>query len=184
MTSTAKIPTRQAIWDAASRLFAERGYAATSVRDIASLAGIDAALVIRHFGSKENLFLDTMTLDLEVNALLDLPIDTLGERFIDSMLTSDDRVKGVYLALLRASGTDAMDSRLREAHEESFVAPLRSRLTGPDAEIRARLAAALVGGLLYSLWAVGDEALLAADHDSVVRRYGALLQDLITPRDG
>jgi len=184
VTSAGKRPTRQAIWDAASQLFAESGYAATSVRDIAALAGIDAALVIRHFGSKENLFLDTMTLDLEVNALLDLPIETLGERFIDLMLTSDDRVKGVYLALLRASGTDAMESRLREAHEESFVEPLRSRLTGPDAEIRARLAAALVGGLLYSLWAVGDEALLAADHDTVVRRYGALLQDLITPREG
>lgn len=178
-----KPSTKDAIWNAASTLFAERGYAATSVRDIAALAGSDPSLVIRHFGSKENLFLNTMKLDLLDNALTDLPIESLGERFIDSMLTTDERVRGVYLALLRASGTDALDSRLREAHEESFVEPLRSRLSGDDAELRARLAAALVGGLLYSLWAVGDEALLAADHDAVVRRYGALLQDLITPRD-
>jgi AcrR family transcriptional regulator len=183
VTRSDKPPTKDAIWNAAAELFGEQGYASTSVRDIAARAGIDASLVIRHFGSKENLFLDTMKLDLAVNALRDFPVDTLGERFIDLMLTTDDQVRGVYLALLRASGTDAMDTRLREAHEESFVAPLRSRLTGADAEIRARLAAALVGGLLYSLWAVGDETLLAADHDSVVRRYGALLQELITPRE-
>lgn len=183
VTTSGKRPTREAIWDAASQLFAERGYAATSVRDIAGLAGIDAALVIRHFGSKENLFLDTMKLDLLENILLEPPLETLGVRYIDAMLTSDDRIKGVFLALLRAGGAEAMESRLREAHEASFVGPLLSRLSGPDAEIRARLAAALVGGLLYSLWAVGDEALLAADHDSVVRRYGALLQDLLTPRE-
>jgi hypothetical protein len=70
---------------------------------------------------------------------------------------------------------------LRETHDAAFVAPLRSRLEGPDAELRARLAAALVGGLLYSLWVVGDEVLLAADRAEVVRRYGALLQALLTP---
>jgi len=58
---------------------------------------------------------------------------------------------------------------------------LRDRLSGPDAELRARLAAALVGGLLYSLWVVGDEELLATDHHELVTRYGGLLQTLITP---
>ena len=59
--------------------------------------------------------------------------------------------------------------------------PLLERLTGPDAELRARLGAALIGGLLYSLWVVGDEQLAATDHRELVVRYGALLQSLITP---
>ena len=54
-------------------------------------------------------------------------------------------------------------------------------MSGPDADLRARLAAALVGGLLYSMWVVGDDELVAADHADVVRRYGALLQELLTP---
>jgi hypothetical protein len=58
---------------------------------------------------------------------------------------------------------------------------LRARLHGDDAELRARLAAALVGGLLYSLWVVGDEQLLATDRRELVSRYGGLLQTLITP---
>jgi AcrR family transcriptional regulator len=173
--------TRTAIWEAARHLFARRGYAGTSVRDIAGAAGVDPALVIRHFASKENLFLDTMRVDVAYESLLDGPLDTLGERYIAYLLDAEDDLRNVFLALVRASDSAEVGSRLRHAHEENFVAPLRSRLTGPDAELRARLAAALVGGLLYSLWMVGDEALLAADHREVARRYGALLQRLLTP---
>ena len=179
--TAARTPTKEAIRAAAARLFPVDGYAGTSVRDIAAAAGVDPSLVIRHFGSKENLFLETMQLELDYQPLLDGPIETLGERFIGFVLLPDDQVRGVFLALLRASDSDGVGPRLRQVHEDAFVAPLRSRLEGPDAELRARLAAALVGGLLYTLWVVGDERLLAADHTDVVQRYGALLQALITP---
>lgn len=43
------------IRDAAVRLFGERGYERTSVRDIATEAGVSPALVIHHFGSKVGL---------------------------------------------------------------------------------------------------------------------------------
>ena len=177
----ARTATKEAIRRAASTLFPEHGYAGTSVRDIASAAGVDAALVIRHFGSKENLFLETMQVDLDMQPLLDGPLDTLGERFISYVLTPDDRVRGTYLALVRASDSDGVAPRLRNMHDAAFVAPLLSRLTGDDAELRARLAAALVGGLLYSLWIVGDEALLTVERSELARRYGALLQTLLTP---
>ena len=174
-----KPPSHGAIWSAATQLFTEKGYAATSVRDIGTLAGVDPSLVIRHFGSKERLFLETM--QLEHNPLLEGPIETLGERFIASMLSSDDQVRGVFIALMRASDSGEIGSQLRTAHEDAFVAPIKQRLEGPDADLRARLAASLVGGLLYSLWVVGDETLAAADHRDIVRRYGALLQALVTP---
>lgn len=41
----------------ARRTFALRGYEATSVREIARQAGVDAALIAHHFGSKEALWL-------------------------------------------------------------------------------------------------------------------------------
>lgn len=41
--------------DAALRLFSERGIEATSVRDIADVAGVSGGLVRHHFGSKEAL---------------------------------------------------------------------------------------------------------------------------------
>lgn len=176
---TARPPSRDAIRLAAEKLFARQGYAATSVRDIAASAGVDAALVIRHFGSKEQLFLDTMRLEFD-DLDLDGPLDTLGERIIHSLLDADDHVRGVFLALVRASDAGEVSSALRAAHDEDFVAPLAARLDGPDAGIRARLAAALLGGLFYSLWIVRDDVLLATPHDELARRYGALLQKLIS----
>lgn len=173
--------TREKIFDAARILFAEKGYAGTPVRDIATAAGVDPALVIRHFTSKEQLFLETMHLDELPQPLTEEPLETLGERFLEFMLDPDDQVRGVFLALVRASDSEGIESHLRERHEHWFVEPLLSRLEGPDAELRARLAAALVGGLLYSLWIVGDEELLAADRSQLVHYYGGLLQSLLTP---
>jgi AcrR family transcriptional regulator len=42
--------------EAARRRFAEDGYAATTVRDIADDAGVNVALISRYFSSKEGLF--------------------------------------------------------------------------------------------------------------------------------
>ena len=63
-----------AIRIAAMELFAERGYAEVTVRQIATAAGVSPALVIHHYGSKERLravleervaaFLESMLADL------------------------------------------------------------------------------------------------------------------------
>ena len=55
-----KIPTGReevaaAILEAATDLFAERGPAATSIRDIAARSKVNHGLVFRHFGTKEQL---------------------------------------------------------------------------------------------------------------------------------
>ncbi|OJX71261.1 MAG: TetR family transcriptional regulator [Micrococcales bacterium 73-13] len=173
--------TRAAILDAARALFRDRGYAGASVRDIAAAAHSDPALVIRHFGSKERLFLDAIEPEALVQPLTAGPLETLGRDFVRFLLDPDDDVRGIYLALIRASDGAGFGSRLREMHEVDFVLPLRARLTGPDADLRARLAAALAGGLLYSLWLVGDEGLRGAEPEEVVERYGSALQQLLTP---
>jgi TetR/AcrR family transcriptional regulator len=48
--------TRAAVIDAAERLFAERGFAATSMRDISAASGVSHPLIHHHFGSKEELY--------------------------------------------------------------------------------------------------------------------------------
>ncbi|WP_433532858.1 TetR family transcriptional regulator [Micromonospora sp. CA-263727] len=173
--------TRDAIERAATRLFAEFGYARTSVRAIAAEVGVDAALVIRHFRSKEQLFVAAVRLDLAFQEVLDGPVEALGPRLVEYLLEADERARGVFLALVRASDAGQVESVLRRTHEAEFVTPLRRRLTGPDAQLRARLAAAVVAGLLYSLWVVRDEAVAAAPRDLVVARYGAALQEILTP---
>ncbi|MGV0033665.1 MAG: TetR/AcrR family transcriptional regulator [Candidatus Azotimanducaceae bacterium WSBS_2022_MAG_OTU7] len=48
--------TQEKILDAAECLFVEHGYAATSLRAIATMAGVNLAATNYHFGSKKNLF--------------------------------------------------------------------------------------------------------------------------------
>lgn len=47
--------TRGALIEAALRLFAEKGYAGTSIRDIANEAGVQSASIYGHYPSKEHI---------------------------------------------------------------------------------------------------------------------------------
>lgn len=53
-----KAATRQAIADAALRLFLERGFDAVSVRDVAEAADVSTTTLFKHFPSKEALLFD------------------------------------------------------------------------------------------------------------------------------
>lgn len=48
--------TQCAILDSAQRLFAKKGFAGTSLREISSASGISQPLIHYHFGSKEGLY--------------------------------------------------------------------------------------------------------------------------------
>jgi AcrR family transcriptional regulator len=54
-TPTGREEVAVAVLEAASDLFAERGPAATSIRDIAARSKVNHGLVFRHFGTKEQL---------------------------------------------------------------------------------------------------------------------------------
>lgn len=55
MCSVTASPGRDALVFEATRLFADRGIEATSLREVAKAAGVSPALVVHHFGGKEGL---------------------------------------------------------------------------------------------------------------------------------
>lgn len=71
-----------AILDAATGLFAEKGVAAVSIRDIAAKADVNHGLIYRHFGTKENLRLRVQ------DRLMKQINDDIGEpkNFADALL--------------------------------------------------------------------------------------------------
>jgi TetR/AcrR family transcriptional regulator len=87
--------TREVILETAERLFAERGFAATSVRDIVGAADTSAPSLYHFFGSKENLLVDLITDrhtaycdDLEADlALAKTPFEVC-QRFVKFVLTN------------------------------------------------------------------------------------------------
>jgi AcrR family transcriptional regulator len=74
--------TRQRIIDRALQLFADKGYAETTLRDIAVAAGVATGLAYRYFSRKEELVLALYEqLSEEVAERLDLPEGSLGARW-------------------------------------------------------------------------------------------------------
>ena len=69
--------SRIRIRTAALRLFAERGVAATSLREVARVAGVTPGLVVHHFGGKDGLHeaIDGFVLDLFREALDSVPLE-------------------------------------------------------------------------------------------------------------
>ena len=47
---------KEKLLPAAAQLFAERGYAGVSIREVAAAAGVNSALISYHFGGKEGLY--------------------------------------------------------------------------------------------------------------------------------
>ncbi|WP_029278096.1 TetR/AcrR family transcriptional regulator [Pedobacter borealis] len=57
---TEKVDKRQAILEAAEKLFCETGYEGTSTRQIAKESGANMAMINYYFGSKEGVFVEIM----------------------------------------------------------------------------------------------------------------------------
>ena len=61
MTAATETPRRLQIEEAASALFRERGYAATSVRDIAQALNLQGGSLYAHMASKEDVLWSIVT---------------------------------------------------------------------------------------------------------------------------
>jgi len=66
-------PTVHKIMEVAIPLFAQKGFAAVSVKQIAEAAGVNIALISYHFGGKENLYAAILETQFElVNNIIDV----------------------------------------------------------------------------------------------------------------
>ncbi len=102
MSSTTEVTTEEKIKEAAKAVFTRKGYAATTVRDIAAEADINLSLVNYYFRSKEKLFQLIMTETIQqlfdqiqpvVNnekTTLDEKIELLVGHYIDMILQNPD----------------------------------------------------------------------------------------------
>ncbi len=71
--------TRSSILDAAEECFVDRGFAATSMSEIADLAKITKSLIHHHFGSKESLWKEVKRRRLEAYAKAQKDLMEVGD---------------------------------------------------------------------------------------------------------
>jgi AcrR family transcriptional regulator len=138
--------SRQALLDAATRLFDERGYDATTVRDIGERSGVDPALIARYFGSKEGLYLAA----LSQTRRAPLPTDPL--QALEAMLTRSEAqgVGPLPHAMVNPTLPDTLREQIRGIIHDRALEPLAGELAArgvADAELRAELLLAIAIGV-------------------------------------
>jgi AcrR family transcriptional regulator len=181
--------TREAILKASREAFAERGYDAASIRQIATGAGVDPALVHHYFGTKEQLFLAAVEVPIDPRELIPQVVaggvDGVGERLVRTFIGVWDSPRGVTAAaLLRSAVSNEWTARLlREFVMTQImrraVKELGLDLDGLDGPLRANLVATQILGLATARYILKLEPLASATPDQVARAIGPTLQRYI-----
>ncbi|PRY36200.1 TetR family transcriptional regulator [Umezawaea tangerina] len=152
--------TRAALLDAATALFAERGFDHTTVRDIAARAGVNQALLFRYFGSKDALYASVMA--GQGRELLDDSAGRLLEGVLRRLLETGPRqANHLLFTALQPGGMDNAAAGIREELGDDYVRALSTLTDAENGELRAEL---VLG------WVVGISMLRASAHRDVLRR--------------
>jgi AcrR family transcriptional regulator len=146
-----KAATRLAIHEAGMRLFAERGFAGTTVDDIAEAAGVSRATVFAYYATKEEIVFGDAALAVDaLAARLGEGVPTVATvrawlteltGWLDPELLLQQRLRR------EAPAVAARRLQLYGALEDVIATALEREL-GPERRLAARLSAAtLMGGL-------------------------------------
>lgn len=128
--------TRTQILMAALKLFAEHGYSATGVREVAAEAGVSFALVRRYYGSKEGLLRVALESVLQITPLITGDRAYFGARVVDLLLQPGPNAHPLAMMML-AVADPAARVLCRDLLHERIIVPLAAWLGGPDACDRA-----------------------------------------------
>lgn len=174
--------TRKKILTAARKFFAEGGYDEISLRQIAGAVGIDAAMIIRHFGSKDRLFAEAMRRpDLMTSMLNELSRARFGEQVVRYTLSLEETSREYHMlvAMLRSASHKPAARTLSEV-ADSFTTILAQWLGGKHADLRASLICSQLIGLLVMRHMLIDPALAAGnDLEMIVERIAPNIQSLV-----
>jgi len=173
--------TRESILQAATRRFSAEGYDDVGVRDIAADVGVDPALVVRYFGSKEELFAAVLD-SCDGDEIMDGPRETFGARLAHDLVygtnSCDEDLRRLQIMLRSISSSKAQEIVRREA-ERKFYGPFADWIGGKDASVRARLAAALMMGMEVNREVTGALRQTPEECKELERRLAAMLQAAI-----
>lgn len=175
--------TRASILAAAEKLFASLGYERTTVREIATRAAIDPAMVIRYFGSKDALFAEVAKFDLNLPDLGRIDRDSMGETLVSHYLglwEGKHANAGLQILLRSAASNDYAASKMRgmfAAQVLPAIARVGSRSTAAE---RAGLVASQLLGMALCRYVLKLPPIASMKPKTIVKEVGATVQRYAT----
>jgi len=163
---------RRLLLESARALFAERGYAGTSTREIAARAGVSETLLFRHFGAKAKLF-ERAVLD-PINEFVhryveewksrpieDHTAETVAYAYVDGFYRLMTEHRQLVLALIAAGAFESMPdlieaSPLSQLMDELELVATREAEARGYAPFDVPVATRVVAGMVMSMTLLDD----------------------------
>jgi AcrR family transcriptional regulator len=158
--------TEARILDAATQVFFTAGYERTTIRAVASAAGVDAGLVMHYFGSKQELFqrvIDAAPIP-EVSG-------TPGQAAEQILATLADRLANepvASLTILRSMLTNTEAASAMSVGMARYQTQIAQTIPADDASLRAALISAIILGVTVSRHLIKSDELASADPAQVI----------------
>jgi AcrR family transcriptional regulator len=181
--------TRDAILAAAKKSFATDGFAATTIRKIAKDAGVDPALVMQFYGSKDVLFAASLAVSADaLNSMADAfegPVEGLGKRVTRAFLSLWEQKSGdgeALMAMQRAAmSSEVAASQLRDFVQYRLIEVVSPKIHGhADAPLRAGLASAMLVGVIVARNMVRIPVIADEGQEAVIELVGSAIQTILT----
>jgi AcrR family transcriptional regulator len=170
--------TKAAILAAAREQFGAGGYRGATIRSIAAAAGIDPAMVMRYFGSKEQLFALAAEFDLRLPDLSGLPRRAVAPALVEHFLNRWEGDENLMAMLRTAVADDSAVERVQQVFATQ-LAPLIAKLSGEPraaAAKRAGLIATQILGLALCRYVLKLPPVVALEREEIIRRVGATVR--------
>jgi len=179
--------TRDRILASARELFARNGIDKTSIRAIASAAGVDAALVHHYFGTKQQLFVAAIRIPIDpmqvIGPLRETPIDELGLKLPSLLLPLWDSEMGSGLiATLRSLLAGNEVSLIRSFLQEVVAVEVGTRVDDPPGSgpIRVQFVASQLVGVVMARYILELEPFKSLPVQQVAETIAPNLQHYLT----
>ncbi len=180
---------RALILEAARICFADKGYAGTTIREVAARAGVTHGLVMRNFRSKEQLFAAAVpgprvALARDIAGDLDGLPGRVARSFVERMEAQDG--SDPFVALIRSAASDVDAARvLLTAMRDQSLPAYRTVLDAPDTATRVDLLGAHLIGVTFSRYVLRDGPLAELTADTLVGHLTASIRGILfAPRHG
>ncbi|MGB8407288.1 MAG: TetR family transcriptional regulator [Mycobacterium sp.] len=179
--------TRERILNSARELFARNGFDKTSIRAIATAAGVDSALVHHYFGNKQQLFAAAVHIPIDPMAVLgplrETPLDQLGHTLPSLLIPLWDSELGAgFIATLRSMLAGADVTLLRTFIQEIIAVEVGPRVDNPpgSGRIRVQFVASQLVGVAMARYILELEPFRSLPAQQVADTIGPNLQRYLT----
>ena len=158
--------TEARILDSATGLFLTAGYERTTIRAVASGAGVDAGLVMHYFGSKQELF--RRVIDAAPVPEVSGAPQQAAEQILAGLASRLVSEPVASLALLRSMLTNPEAASAASSGIARYEAQIAQAIHADDASLRAAIISAITLGITVSRHLIKTDDLARADPAQVI----------------